>query len=286
MFRLKNAAGPDDPVHAHRPRQSNNVDKYVRKTSIYLVGFFANWLWGTVNRIQNMADPTNPILFLFVMHAFFTPLQGFINSVLYFWSTVMGKIKARGQTSKLERGAMGGGAAGLGGTGNLKYGNKYGHGFSTMSMAISSQTSSSSTSSTSTLINSRNGFDTPLSASPSSLKSNGSKTYLWSDSLTRGQPSLLHQNVPTSTLLEGGTSPIIGGIGSNGSSNNMIIPPSPIPTSTSMPNNRLSVHTGPVRKDLVGPEEPQDPTSSYRSFMTMPQESLVMDLTLMPDLSE
>ncbi|KNC98653.1 uncharacterized protein SPPG_06335 [Spizellomyces punctatus DAOM BR117] len=68
-------------------RTSAAIKRYILKTSFYLLAFFINWLIPTVNRIQNMADPTYPIYGLFILHAVSAPLQGFLNSVVYFWAT-------------------------------------------------------------------------------------------------------------------------------------------------------------------------------------------------------
>ncbi|KAJ3091282.1 hypothetical protein HK102_001081 [Quaeritorhiza haematococci] len=59
--------------------------RYFRKTAFYMAAFFVNWSFGTINRIQNLIAPRNPIFVLFLLHATFTPLQGFLNSAVYFW---------------------------------------------------------------------------------------------------------------------------------------------------------------------------------------------------------
>ncbi|ORX42865.1 hypothetical protein BCR36DRAFT_406969 [Piromyces finnis] len=71
-----------------------DTDQIYAKNSIasryhlYLLVLFITWIWGTINRIQNEINSENPKFPLFVLHAFFTPLQGFLNSIVYFWCTV------------------------------------------------------------------------------------------------------------------------------------------------------------------------------------------------------
>ncbi|KAJ1561673.1 hypothetical protein HK096_003759 [Nowakowskiella sp. JEL0078] len=78
LARFEKAGGDE----AWQPSRSMRI--YVRKTSFFIVAFFINWFWGSLNRIQNMSDPTNPIYALFLLHSIFTPLQGFLNFVAYF----------------------------------------------------------------------------------------------------------------------------------------------------------------------------------------------------------
>ncbi|KAJ3123510.1 hypothetical protein HK098_001857 [Nowakowskiella sp. JEL0407] len=63
---------------------SRSMRLYVRKTSFFIIAFFINWFWGSLNRIQNMIDPLHPIFALFLLHSIFTPLQGFLNFIAYF----------------------------------------------------------------------------------------------------------------------------------------------------------------------------------------------------------
>ncbi|KAI8808837.1 hypothetical protein BJ742DRAFT_771618 [Cladochytrium replicatum] len=63
---------------------STAMKNYIRKTSFFILAFFINWFWGSVNRIQGFFDPNTQIYALFVLHAVFTPLQGFLNFLAYF----------------------------------------------------------------------------------------------------------------------------------------------------------------------------------------------------------
>lgn len=52
----------------------------------YLVVFFIVRIWSVINRLQNVIQPDNPIFALYFMHSFFSPLQGFCNSLVYGWN--------------------------------------------------------------------------------------------------------------------------------------------------------------------------------------------------------
>jgi Slime mold cyclic AMP receptor len=82
---LRNLSGLSTPV----PGQSINEDivkSYAKKAVLHIVAFFFVWVWGSINRIQNLVDPSEPVLALYALHAFFTPLQGFLNSTIYFYN--------------------------------------------------------------------------------------------------------------------------------------------------------------------------------------------------------
>lgn len=69
---------------ATESKKANQIlTSYISHTSTYILGMLLTWVWGSMNRIQNMVDPKNPIPFMFYMHATFTPAQGFINFVIY-----------------------------------------------------------------------------------------------------------------------------------------------------------------------------------------------------------
>ena len=61
------------------------------------------WIPGTVNRIQNVAAPNNPIFVLFLFHALFTPLQGFFNFLVYSFADVGPRIQDRLLHNKIEQ---------------------------------------------------------------------------------------------------------------------------------------------------------------------------------------
>eukprot|EP00029_Vermamoeba_vermiformis_P001410 TRINITY_DN11581_c0_g1_i2.p1 TRINITY_DN11581_c0_g1~~TRINITY_DN11581_c0_g1_i2.p1 ORF type:complete len:337 (+),score=29.94 TRINITY_DN11581_c0_g1_i2:423-1433(+) len=62
--------------------------RYVLTVSLYSLAFFATWLPGSINRIHLWQAP-NQIYLMFVFHAIFTPLQGFLNFLVYFWMTLV-----------------------------------------------------------------------------------------------------------------------------------------------------------------------------------------------------
>ncbi|KAI8812334.1 hypothetical protein BJ742DRAFT_54450 [Cladochytrium replicatum] len=78
---------------------SAGMRTYAIKTSFFILGFFINWLWGSVNRIQNFLEPGKAIYVLFVLHGIFTPLQGFINFLAYFLIHYVYRKKVSGNGS-------------------------------------------------------------------------------------------------------------------------------------------------------------------------------------------
>ena len=70
-------------------RRQSPWEIYVRKTVLYMIAFIINWLPATVNRIQGLIPGSQPVFMLFVLHAIFTPLQGFLNALVYFFSVKM-----------------------------------------------------------------------------------------------------------------------------------------------------------------------------------------------------
>ncbi|KAJ3026250.1 hypothetical protein HDV00_012091 [Rhizophlyctis rosea] len=71
-----------------RRKWDQTVQKYVNKTALYLIAFLITWTPGTVNRIQNLIAPNDPWYWLFVVHAFFLPGGGFIESCIYFYPVI------------------------------------------------------------------------------------------------------------------------------------------------------------------------------------------------------
>ncbi|KAJ3021880.1 glycolytic proteins transcriptional activator gcr1 [Thoreauomyces humboldtii] len=60
---------------------------YIVKTSFYLVVYFIIWLFPTINRAQTLANPANPVFTLYLLHAIFSPISGFLNALVYFWGS-------------------------------------------------------------------------------------------------------------------------------------------------------------------------------------------------------
>jgi len=77
-------------IHVRGTLQSADREKLRKKVLIRLVAypavFVVVWLPATVNRIQNSAQPLNPIVELYVLHVLFVPMQGFLNAIAYGWN--------------------------------------------------------------------------------------------------------------------------------------------------------------------------------------------------------
>ncbi|KAJ3303456.1 hypothetical protein HDV03_003824 [Kappamyces sp. JEL0829] len=56
---------------------------YARHSSFFVLAALLTWCWGSIVRVQGMVDPTNQVPWLFAMHAIFTPLNGFVNFLVY-----------------------------------------------------------------------------------------------------------------------------------------------------------------------------------------------------------
>lgn len=56
---------------------------YSRRFFLYPLCLFIAWVFPTVNRFQNWADPDYPLFWLFFLHSFFAALMGFLNAVAY-----------------------------------------------------------------------------------------------------------------------------------------------------------------------------------------------------------
>eukprot|EP01119_Soliformovum_irregulare_P016819 TRINITY_DN4921_c0_g1_i1.p1 TRINITY_DN4921_c0_g1~~TRINITY_DN4921_c0_g1_i1.p1 ORF type:complete len:345 (-),score=37.65 TRINITY_DN4921_c0_g1_i1:30-1037(-) len=61
------------------PVSSNSIQMTFRWL---LIAYFLAWLPGTINRIQNIFSP-EPIFWLYALHAFCVPLQGFFDALIY-----------------------------------------------------------------------------------------------------------------------------------------------------------------------------------------------------------
>eukprot|EP01094_Clydonella_sp_ATCC50884_P014655 TRINITY_DN2512_c0_g2_i1.p1 TRINITY_DN2512_c0_g2~~TRINITY_DN2512_c0_g2_i1.p1 ORF type:complete len:357 (+),score=109.86 TRINITY_DN2512_c0_g2_i1:150-1073(+) len=57
--------------------------KIIRRLALYPIAFVIIWIFPIINRAQNWIDPQNPIFILYLLHAIFAPLQGFVNAVIY-----------------------------------------------------------------------------------------------------------------------------------------------------------------------------------------------------------
>lgn len=74
--------------------------RFISKATCYLVAFMLVRTPGTINRIQGMAAPTNPIFALYMLHALFSPMQGLLNMLVYYYFAIVRdqEIKSRSTT--------------------------------------------------------------------------------------------------------------------------------------------------------------------------------------------
>jgi hypothetical protein len=84
-------------------RETGVFRSYMVKAALFTGVAFLNWIWGTINRIQNFAEPRNPIYALFLLHAIFTPLQGAFNSIVYFWVSSRRRGLSKPQQSQSQQ---------------------------------------------------------------------------------------------------------------------------------------------------------------------------------------
>lgn len=64
-------------------RRDPSRNSILRKLRQYLIAFFLVRVWSLLNRLQNAFQPDDPSFTLYLLHAFFSPLQGFCNALLY-----------------------------------------------------------------------------------------------------------------------------------------------------------------------------------------------------------
>lgn len=48
---------------------SPQINRFLTKSSIFICVFFGIWIWGSISRIQELANPANPIFVLQLFHA-------------------------------------------------------------------------------------------------------------------------------------------------------------------------------------------------------------------------
>lgn len=92
LWKSTKTMGKLDSADALTNSLQNSRLRYGVRSSFFLVGFFFTWIFGTANRITNLMGYT--IYPIYVLHSVFTPLNGFINSLVYF-STFILKQKAK-----------------------------------------------------------------------------------------------------------------------------------------------------------------------------------------------
>jgi len=55
----------------------------IRVFSLFVISFIICSIWGVINRIQNWLAPESPVFLLYAFQAFFSPLNGFFNAIVY-----------------------------------------------------------------------------------------------------------------------------------------------------------------------------------------------------------
>jgi len=60
-----------------------STKKALKKLICYPLIFVVQWTPGTINRIQNAVDPSNPLVVLYCFHIFFVCSTGFLNFIFY-----------------------------------------------------------------------------------------------------------------------------------------------------------------------------------------------------------
>jgi len=62
---------------------SREQQEIVQTYRLIVMALFVCWFVPMINRIQNYADPDNPVFWLFCMHGALQPLQGLFNILIY-----------------------------------------------------------------------------------------------------------------------------------------------------------------------------------------------------------
>lgn len=65
-------------------KTGKHTSRFVVKTLVYMLAFVINWSCSTANRVQGILNPENPVFGLHLAQAITLPLQGFLNSLIYF----------------------------------------------------------------------------------------------------------------------------------------------------------------------------------------------------------
>lgn len=80
------------PRDALEQRKNLPLNVYIRRTVLYLLAILICWVPASVNEIYSLLNPTAaPIFIIFLLEAIFTPLQGFLNAVAYFFASIIFK---------------------------------------------------------------------------------------------------------------------------------------------------------------------------------------------------
>jgi hypothetical protein len=68
-----------------------DISRLMKKILLYPVTSMIIWTFPLANRIQNMIHPHHPVFVLFYLHGFFAPLQGFVDSIIYGWTSYLSR---------------------------------------------------------------------------------------------------------------------------------------------------------------------------------------------------
>lgn len=63
--------------------QKELMREHIKPLRLYPIIYLVCSIFGLINRIQNAANPGNPVFGLAILHAIFAPLQGVLNAVAY-----------------------------------------------------------------------------------------------------------------------------------------------------------------------------------------------------------
>jgi len=97
-------------LNQHRSEMMNSFisstegqNEIISTYKFVVIALFICWLAPLANRIQNAIEPTDPLFWLMLLHAFFQPLQGFVNTVIFLMPTVKRLCDNERSTIKYEK---------------------------------------------------------------------------------------------------------------------------------------------------------------------------------------
>ncbi|KAJ1549764.1 hypothetical protein HK096_010588 [Nowakowskiella sp. JEL0078] len=82
--------------------QDSTMRRFSNRTSAYILAFVIIWTPGTVNRIQNIIEPTHAIYSLFVLHAICLPIGGFMEASIWFAPVITKYIRKHLKSRRTE----------------------------------------------------------------------------------------------------------------------------------------------------------------------------------------
>jgi len=81
-------------------RQRNLQWKVQKRLSLYLLAFAICWVWDVVNNILSQVSPESNFYWLWLLQSIFSPLQGFLNFLVYGISSRMFRHRKESQRSE------------------------------------------------------------------------------------------------------------------------------------------------------------------------------------------